>query len=261
MFKRFLFPITVLALFAFLAGCETAEKLTSTGDTAAAFGKFDQAIKSYDKALAKDPNYVSAILGKAKALDGKGEYAEAEKWYKKAIQKKPDLGDAYDSLATMYTERGKDLYKQKKFMEAAKWYDKVATLRVPQDRKKITMAKARECRFQAFFAALPSKLEKIDGYDKTKKILLVQGEAKAPRHKPKEEELKKKAFENGMNKLKEIAKKLCGKAPVKMPEGPIKDARAVSANWLKPRKLYGVKVGITAEKLARYVFELAHPQK
>src|SRR6266568_2999237 len=48
-------------------------------------GNYTQAITYYDKALAIDPRYVLAIIGKGYALDGLGNHTKAITYYAKAL--------------------------------------------------------------------------------------------------------------------------------------------------------------------------------
>ena len=75
--KKTIVLALVLVISALALGCETVESLTTDGNTAAAWQKFDAANQKYDAALAKDPNHVDAIYGKAKAFEGAKKFAEA----------------------------------------------------------------------------------------------------------------------------------------------------------------------------------------
>ena len=57
---------------------------------AQASSNYTQAIQSFDKALAIDPNDKYALHGKGNALDRLGNYAEAIQYYDKALEIDPD---------------------------------------------------------------------------------------------------------------------------------------------------------------------------
>src|SRR5207253_2236366 len=59
-------------------------------------GKYEEAIKCYDKALEIDPNYVTAWNNKGYTLDKLGKYKEAIKWYDKALKTDPKYVTAWD---------------------------------------------------------------------------------------------------------------------------------------------------------------------
>ncbi len=69
-------------------------------------GEYDQAIKEYRLASEKLP-LAFLYLGNVHFL--KKEWAEAEKYYREAIQKDPQNADAYNNLAWLYYTRGEKL--------------------------------------------------------------------------------------------------------------------------------------------------------
>jgi tetratricopeptide (TPR) repeat protein len=68
-------------------------------------GLFDEAIDEYNKASKKVP---LAYLYLANAYMQKNDFANAERYYKKAIKENPDSSDAYNNLAWLYYIRAKD---------------------------------------------------------------------------------------------------------------------------------------------------------
>jgi tetratricopeptide (TPR) repeat protein len=68
-------------------------------------GETRSAIAEYEKASKELP---TAYLYLGNICFSKGAYAESEKYYRKAIKKKPDLADAYNNLAWLLSVRGND---------------------------------------------------------------------------------------------------------------------------------------------------------
>lgn len=61
-------------------------------------GKFDQAEKQYEKALATDPKHPAALIGIARLHDREGKFSLAEKDYIRAIKAHPKQADYYNDL-------------------------------------------------------------------------------------------------------------------------------------------------------------------
>jgi len=255
--RKTIFLALALSAAALALGCETVESLTTEGNTAAAWQEFETAIQKYDAALAKDPSHIDAIMGKAKALEGAKKFAEAETWYKKVLDKKKNDKAVLQRMATMFTERGKSLYKEKKFAEAASWYAKVANLDATPTEKKTALDLARECRFQDFFVSITPKIEKLDGFDKKQKLLMIEGEGAKPK-RGSEEDAQKAAFDAAQAKLNALAHKLSSKAKDKsaLPTEAVPGAVPAGGDWVKPKKVFGLKLAIQPEKLARLIFEI-----
>jgi len=248
--------IAVLCIVSVM-GCETPDSLVQEGNTAAAWQKFDQALKKYEAALAKDPSHLDAMLGKAKALEGAKRFKEAEEWYKKVLDKKKGHKETIERLAGMFTERGKNLYKEKKFDEAAAWYQKITALDVPAALKKTAKEHARECTFQGFFAGIKPKLEKLPGFDKKQGVVIVSGRGEKPR-KGSVEDAQKAALEAAHAELNKLAHSLSSKAkdPKALKTEPVANAVPASGDWVKPKKIFELKLAIPLEKLARVIFDI-----
>ena len=94
---------------------QTAENLMKEAEGFYAQGKMDDALASYQKALAVDPKLYHAALFCGDVYAQKGDYANAEIWYQKAIAIDPFKETAYRYSAT-------PLMKQEKYSEARDRY-------------------------------------------------------------------------------------------------------------------------------------------
>jgi len=70
-------------------------------------GRNDEAITKFQEVIAKVPNCVDCYYNMGVAYQNKQSYNEAEAAFKKAIELKPDHGDAYTGLATIYNAQKK----------------------------------------------------------------------------------------------------------------------------------------------------------
>jgi len=61
-------------------------------------GKFDQAAKQYERAIAADPKHSAALIGIARLHDRQGQFGLAEKEYVRAIKANPKQADYYNDL-------------------------------------------------------------------------------------------------------------------------------------------------------------------
>ena len=87
------------------------------GSTMYFLGKYDEAIKCYDKAIEIDPDNPVVWNNKGLALNSLGKYDEAVKCYDKAIEIDPDDADAWNNKGLALNSLGK-------YDEAVKCYDK-----------------------------------------------------------------------------------------------------------------------------------------
>lgn len=69
-------------------------------------GKYNEALKAYDKAIELKPDYVEAWYNKGVVLDNLGRHDEALKAYDKAIVLKPDFARAWYNRACVYSVKG-----------------------------------------------------------------------------------------------------------------------------------------------------------
>jgi tetratricopeptide (TPR) repeat protein len=88
-------------------------------------GKYDEAIKAFDKVIGIDPTSVEALIGKAIAFFALGKYDETIQVCNKAIELNPQDANAWNN-------KGAALTAQTKYDEAVQAYDKAILLN-PQD--------------------------------------------------------------------------------------------------------------------------------
>ena len=70
-------------------------------------GNNDEAIAKFQEVIAKVPTCADCYYNMGMAYANKKDYAQAETAYKKAIELKPDNGEAYTGLATIYNTQKK----------------------------------------------------------------------------------------------------------------------------------------------------------
>ena len=70
-------------------------------------GRNDEAIAKFNEVIAKVPNCIDCYYNLGVAHQNKQQWTEAETAYKKVIELKPDHGDAYTGLATIYNAQKK----------------------------------------------------------------------------------------------------------------------------------------------------------
>lgn len=92
-----------------------ANKFMNQGESYFAQGKYDDALKSFQKALDLDPTIYQAAVSGADSYLSKGDLANAEIWYQKAIKIDPNRETAYRYSAT-------PLMRQEKYDEARDRY-------------------------------------------------------------------------------------------------------------------------------------------
>jgi Flp pilus assembly protein TadD len=77
---------------------------------AAAFlqeGRFEPAREKFLAAIRVDPTVPEAYNGVGVSFYGRQQYADAEKWYRRALAVDPDFGDAYYNLACLHAIGGR----------------------------------------------------------------------------------------------------------------------------------------------------------
>jgi tetratricopeptide (TPR) repeat protein len=67
------------------------------------------ALREYDMALEKDPDFPHAVTRLAELSYVMGHYGQAERYYRKAIKLAPRDGDLYNNLCWVYLSQGKKL--------------------------------------------------------------------------------------------------------------------------------------------------------
>lgn len=82
------------------------EQAMNAGEAAFARRDFDEALKSYSKALEVQPTNYTAALFTANTYDKKKDFAKAGEWYERAMQLDPNVETAYRYYADMLAKRG-----------------------------------------------------------------------------------------------------------------------------------------------------------
>ena len=77
-----------------------------SGASSAGLMQFDEAIKSYKKALEIKPGYSEAYYNMGIALRNKGDIEAAIDSYKKALEIKPDYFEVYFNMGNIFKEKG-----------------------------------------------------------------------------------------------------------------------------------------------------------
>ena len=84
--------------------------------------RFDEALASYDRALAVQPNYAEALSNRGWTLHELKRFEEALASYDRALAVRPDYAEALSNGGTA-------LYELKRFEEALASYDKALAVR------------------------------------------------------------------------------------------------------------------------------------
>jgi protein O-mannosyl-transferase len=85
-------------------------------------GKFDEAIRHYERALQLKPEYPEGLSNLGVVIAKQGRLGEATKYLERSIQLKPDYAEAYNNL-------GGVLAKQKRAEEATQYYARAVQLK------------------------------------------------------------------------------------------------------------------------------------
>ncbi len=97
---------------------DEANDLMVEAEALFAQGKLDDALKNYQKALQVDPKSYEAALFSGDVYTHKGDFAQAETWYQKAITINPDKEIAYRYSATPLMKQGKHDLARARYIEA-----------------------------------------------------------------------------------------------------------------------------------------------
>ena len=82
------------------------EQLMEAGEAAFALRDFDEALKSYSKALELEPGNSSAALFIANTYDKQNKFSKAAEWYQHSIELEPNVETAYRYYADMLARHG-----------------------------------------------------------------------------------------------------------------------------------------------------------
>lgn len=95
-----------------------ANKFMEQAEASFATGKLDDALKLYQKAFSLDPKIYEAALFSGDVYTQKGDFANAEIWYQKAIAINPNRETAYRYSATPLMKQGKKELARDRYIEA-----------------------------------------------------------------------------------------------------------------------------------------------
>ncbi len=100
---------------------EAAKDYMTSGNMLAGEGKYAAAVKSYQQAIAMDPNLAEAytLMGSALAEDGK--YKEAEAALRKAISLKPNFAEGYYHLGLFLKSQNRQSEADDAFRKAQQY--------------------------------------------------------------------------------------------------------------------------------------------
>src|SRR5262249_36727881 len=93
-----------------------AEAFCNRGSALGGLKRFDEALASYDRAIALKPDYAEAFCNRGSALQGLRRFDEALAPYDRAMALKPDYAEAYFN-------RGNAVYNDGKWAEAVTQYE------------------------------------------------------------------------------------------------------------------------------------------
>lgn len=99
----------------------TAQEHLTLGVAYESQGKLDLAISEYEAALRKDSKElgIKALVFLGNGYAQKGEYRQAERYYRKALAREPDNGQALNNLAWVYFQQRKKLREAEEMVRQA----------------------------------------------------------------------------------------------------------------------------------------------
>lgn len=98
--------IVLLVLFTGVALSLNAQQPVREGNLLYREGKFDEAIRKYDEALAANPADLTAAYNRANAMAKKGDKSAAKDEYNKLLEKAAQVRDAHTTRSRVYYDRG-----------------------------------------------------------------------------------------------------------------------------------------------------------
>ncbi len=99
-----------------------SEVLNNRGNILKGMKRFEEALTSYDRALAVQPDYAEAFFNRGKTLKDLKRFEEALASYDRALMLRPDCAEAF-------SKRGNILQKLKRFEEAMASYERALALK------------------------------------------------------------------------------------------------------------------------------------
>lgn len=113
---------------------EKAMNLARDGGQFLEEGRFEQARKRFEEAVAVDPEYAEGFNGIGVTHAMRRDWDEAARWYQRSIAANPDIGDAYYNLACAYAQTQKpDLAIRYLRLAVLNGYSEVAHLEADSD--------------------------------------------------------------------------------------------------------------------------------
>jgi type IV pilus biogenesis/stability protein PilW len=88
---------------------ERAEIQYNLGAEALRAGRIQEALKGFDEALAADPDFADAHVGRGLVMEyGYGKLPEAEQHYRRAIELRPTFSEAHNNLGQLLAKTGRE---------------------------------------------------------------------------------------------------------------------------------------------------------
>lgn len=99
---------------------QLAEGHTCLGNVYYSTGRYDEAVKEFQRSLDLDHNSDETLRLLADSYEKQGKISEAEQIYQKAIQIRPNYWRVYSALGAFYFDRGRYLDAERQFRQAMK---------------------------------------------------------------------------------------------------------------------------------------------
>lgn len=123
-------PIIILSLL-LIVGCShralkgrgydplSAREHFTLGSVYEKRGEPESAMRQYEMALDRDPEFLPAVTRLGELSYSMGQYGRAERYYRKAIEMEPRNGDHYNNLCWVYLSQGRKLKKAEGLIKRA----------------------------------------------------------------------------------------------------------------------------------------------
>jgi Tfp pilus assembly protein PilF len=143
-----------------------AGALYNRGNALHELKRFDEALASYDRALALRPDYAEALYNLGDTLRERGDLHAALAHHRRALSLKPDLADAYNRMGNVLEELGQLQEAQSAYLEALRLDPNSAAAYV-----NLAIAKTFKPG-DAHLAAMEALAAKTEGLSKTDRMQL-----------------------------------------------------------------------------------------